>query len=204
MVKPSQTVEDHLPDPITTEVVGSSLLAAAEEMGEILVRASYSTNVKERRDCSAAILDVGGGTIAQASHMPMHLGSMLGLVQAILQRYPASEIRPGDIFVTNDPYSGGGTHLPDITVAAPFFAWGRLVAFAANVAHHSEVGGSPSQTLDIYTEGIRIPLVRLHQEGKVCQEVMDFILLNCRLPEERQADLRAQAASAETGLRRLQ
>jgi len=125
-------------------------------------------------------------------------------VQAILQRYPKSRIRPGDIFITNDPYSGGGTHLPDITVAAPFFAWGRLVAFVANVAHHGEVGGSPSQTLDIYTEGLRIPLVRLYQRGKVRQDIMDFILLNCRLPNERLADLRAQAASLETGLRRLQ
>ncbi|MDP6550305.1 MAG: hydantoinase B/oxoprolinase family protein [Dehalococcoidia bacterium] len=204
MVKPKRAVGPQSPDPITTEVVGSSLLAAAEEMGEILVRASYSANIKERRDSSSAILDARGGTIAQASHVPLHMGSMLGLGQAIIQRYPESEIRPGDMFITNDPYSGGGTHLPDITVAAPFFAWGKLVAFAANVAHHAEVGGAPSQTLDIYTEGLRIPLVRLYQEGKFRQDIMDFILLNCRLPDEREADLRAQAASVETGLQRLE
>ena len=203
MVKPKRAATPQFPDPITTEVVGSSLLAAAEEMGEILVRASYSANIKERRDSSSAILDARGGTIAQASHVPLHMGSMLGLGQAIIQRYPESEIRPGDVFITNDPYSGGGTHLPDITVAAPFFAWGKLVGFAANVAHHAEVGGAPSQTLDIYTEGLRIPLVRLYQEGKFRQDIMDFILLNCRLPDERQADLRAQAASVETGLQRL-
>jgi len=173
-------------------------------MGETLVRASYSTNIKERRDCSAAVLDVRGGTIAQASHIPLHMGSMLGLVRAILQRHSQSEIRPGDIFITNDPYSGGGTHLPDITVAAPFFAQGRLMAFVANVAHHAEVGGSPSQALDIYTEGVRIPLVRLYRRGEVRQDIVDFILLNCRLPDERLADLRAQAASLERGLQRLE
>ena len=197
-------VETHFPDPITTEVVGNSLIAAAEEMGENLVRSSYSTNIKERRDSSAAILDAGGGTIAQASHIPLHMGSMLGLVQSILQKYPTEEIHPGDIFITNDPYSGGGTHLPDITVAAPFFAGGRLVAFVANVAHHSETGGTPSQALDIYAEGVRIPLVRLYQEAELRQDIMDFILLNCRLPNERLADLRAQAASLETGIRRLE
>ena len=195
--------EGHFPDSITTEVVGSSLLAAAEEMGEILVRASYSTNIKERRDCSSAIMDVRGGTIAQASHVPLHMGSMLGLVQAILDRYRVSEIRQGDVFITNDPYSGGGSHLPDIAVAAPFFARGRLVAFVANVAHHAEVGGSPSQTLDIYAEGVRIPLVRLYRSGDLSRDVMDFVLLNCRLPEERLADLRAQTASLDLGLLRL-
>ena len=204
MVGPKRTFEAVMPDPITTEVVGSTLLAVAEEMGENLVRCSFSTNVKERRDCSAAILDLDGGTIAQASHIPLHMGSMLGLVRTILQRYPRSDIRPGDIFITNDPYSGGGTHLPDVTVAAPFFVQGRLIGFVANAAHHAELGGSPSQTLDIYTEGLRIPLVRLYQGGKVCQEIMDFILLNCRLPDERLADLRAQAASLEMGLQRLE
>ena len=192
-----------MPDAITTEVVGCSLLALTEELGEILVQASYSTNIKERRDCSAALLDTQGGTIAQASHIPLHIGSMLGLAQAILKRYPPSEIRPGDVFVTNDPYSGGGTHLPDISVAAPFFADGSLVAFVANTAHHAEVGGSPSNTFDIYTEGVRIPLVRLHQEGRICQDIVDFILVNCRLPDERLADLRAQTASLEIGLQRL-
>ena len=203
-MKPIRIDKPRTPDPITTEVVGSFLLAAAEEMGEILVRTSYSTNIKERRDCSAAILDVDGGTIAQASHIPLHMGSMLGLVQAILSHFPQSEIRQGDVFITNDPYSGGGTHLPDVTVAAPFFANGKLEAFVANVAHHAEVGGSPSQSLDIYTEGVRIPLVRLYQEGELSQGIMDFFLLNCRLPEERLADLRAQTAALDAGLQRLE
>ncbi len=194
----------HTPDPITTEVIGSNLLAAAEEMGEALVRASYSTNIKERRDCSTSILDVQGNTIAQASHIPMHMGSMLGLVDAILKKYPLSDIQPGDVFIANDPYSGGGSHLPDITVAAPFIVDGEVIAFVANVAHHGEVGGSNSGPLDIYSEGIRIPLVRLHQAGEPNQDILDFLLINCRLPDERRADLRAQAASLDMGLQRME
>ena len=131
-------------DQITVEVIGNNLLAIAEEMGTTLVRTSYSTNIKERRDCSAALLGPDGVTVAQAEHIPMHLGSMLGLVAEILKRYPASEIRPGDVFIANDPYSGGGTHLPDITVAAPFFCEGKLILFASDISHHSDVGGSGS------------------------------------------------------------
>ncbi|HSB72973.1 MAG TPA: hydantoinase B/oxoprolinase family protein, partial [Candidatus Methylomirabilis sp.] len=103
-------------DPIELEVVKNALLSVAEEMGVVLIRASQSTNIKERRDCSCGIFDRQGATIAQAEHVPMHLGSMLGIISAILERYPLARIRPGDMFITNDPYSGGGTHLPDITV----------------------------------------------------------------------------------------
>mgnify|MGYP001185716270 CR=1 FL=1 len=191
------------PDPITTEVVGSSLIAAANEMGEVLVRAAFSTNIKERRDTSAAVLDPNGDTIAQASHIPLHMGSMLGLVHAIHERRPASDIAPGDVFIANDPYSGGGTHLPDVTLAAPFIVDGEVVAFVANVAHHGEIGGSNSGVPDIYSEGMRIPLIRLHNAGELNNDVMDLILINCRLPNERLADFRAQVASLDMGLQRL-
>ena len=204
MVKHSREKSSDRLDPITVEVVGSSLLAAADEMGENLVRSAFSTNVKERRDCSTAILDSSGGTIAQAAHQPVHLGSMLGLVQAILSKFPENKLNPGDVFVANDPYSGGGTHLPDITLAAPVFAQGKLIAFVASCAHHAETGGSPSQALDIYSEGIRIPLVRLVEAGSLCQDILDIILLNCRLPKERQADIQAQAGCLETGIKRVQ
>ena len=204
MVRRSREKGSDRLDPITVEVVGSSLLAAADEMGENLVRSSFSTNVKERRDCSTAILDSSGGTIAQAAHQPVHLGSMLGLVQAILSKFPENKLNSGDIFVANDPYSGGGTHLPDITLAAPVFAQGKLIAFVASCAHHAETGGSPSQALDIYSEGIRIPLVRLVEAGSLCQDILDIILLNCRLPKERQADIQAQAGCLETGIKRVQ
>jgi len=191
------------PDAITTEIIGNNLLAIAEEMGVGLIRAAYSTNVKERADCSAALLDPAGQTIAQAEHIPIHLGSMLGLVQEILRRYPAHEVTQGDVFITNDPYSGGGTHLNDVTVASPFFCDGRLVAFAANIAHHSDVGGSRGQPVDIFGEGLRIPPIKLVESGRLREELLEFVLLNWRLPEERKGDLHAQLASLRIGLARL-
>ncbi|MBI3977425.1 MAG: hydantoinase B/oxoprolinase family protein [Chloroflexi bacterium] len=191
-------------DAITVEVIGNNLLAIAAEMGITLVRTGYSTDIKERRDCSAALLDLGGRTIAQAEHIPIHLGSMLGLVGEIRKRYSPTEIHPGDVFIANDPYCGGGTHLPDVTVAAPFFCEGRFVAFVADIAHHTDVGGSPAQPRDVYCEGLRIPPIKIVQLGHLRQDVLDFILLNWRLPEERHGDLRAQLAALHTGLTRLE
>jgi N-methylhydantoinase B len=190
-------------DTITSEVIGAHLLATAEEMGIVLIRASYSTNIKERADCSAALLGSDGEVVAQAEHIPIHLGSMLGLVSEIRHRYGSSEIFPGDVFLTNDPYSGGGSHLNDVTVATPFFYQGELVAFASNIAHHSDVGGSKSQPSDIYGEGLRIPPIKLFDRGELRQDVLDFILLNWRLEEERSGDLRAQFAALRIAVERL-
>src|ERR1700758_347031 len=114
-------------DPITVEVIGSSLSSIADEMGEALVRASYSTNIKERRDCSTALFDVRGNTLCQAEHIPMHLGSFIGIIPHILKRNRAEDLRPGDVFIGNDAYEGGGTHLPDIVLAEPVFVAGALV-----------------------------------------------------------------------------
>ena len=117
-------------DPITVEVIGNALASIVEEMGETLIRASYSTNIKERRDCSTALFDSEGRTLSQAEHIPIHLGSFIGLVEAILERVPTDEIREGDTFIGNDAYTGGGTHLPDIVLASPIFVDGRLLAWA--------------------------------------------------------------------------
>ncbi len=195
--------------PIDVEVVKNALLSVAEEVGVVLVRASQSTNIKERRDCSSGIFDADGATVAQAEHVPMHLGSMLGIIGHLLERYPLAEIRPGDMFITNDPYSGGGTHLPDITVAAPVFVEGRLFAFVVNIAHHSDVGGrvagsNSGDCTSIFEEGLRIPLVKVLSEGKLIDHVFAFIALNCRTPEERLADLQAQVAANRVGIQRLQ
>src|SRR5919202_3916260 len=116
-------------DPITAEVVARFLHLAAEEMGATLMRTAFSPNIKERADCSSAIFDGAGQVVAQAHRVPIHLGSMIGTVETLLRRFPAGEIRPGDMFVANDPYNGGGTHLPDINVVAPVFRGGRIVAF---------------------------------------------------------------------------
>ena len=150
-------------DRITLEVIGAALLTVAEEMGAALIRASYSTNIKERRDCSTAIFDARGRVIAQAEHIPMHLGSLLGTVEEILRRYPARELHPGDMFIVNDPYAGGGTHLPDINLVAPVFAEDALWGFVANIAHHADRTGE--RIRNIWDEGLRITPIRLIERG---------------------------------------
>jgi N-methylhydantoinase B len=195
-------------DPITLEIVGNLLLSIAEEMGITLVKTAFSTNIKERKDCSSAVFDAKGNMIAQAEYVPMHLGSMLDVVNEVLRNHPIDSINPGDMFVTNDPYSGGGTHLPDITMVAPVFVVDQLAGFVANIAHHSDIGGivpgsvSPDATT-IYQEGLRIPLVKICSKGEVVKESYNFIVLNTRTPAERQGDLDAQIASNNAGARRL-
>src|SRR5262245_3637811 len=180
-------------DRITLEVIGAALLSAAEEMGQVLIRSSYSTNIKERQDCSTAVFDPRGNVIAQAEHIPMHLGSLIMIVQEVLRRYPVARMRPGDLFIGNDPYTGGSTHLPDITVASPVFVDGELVAFVANIAHHAD--GSGRETRSIWDEGLRIPPLRLVEAGVLREDVMELLLLNFRLPRERRGDFRAPFAA---------
>ena len=108
-------------NPVTVEVIGSAFSSAVDEMGEALVRASHSTNIKERRDCSTALCTAAGEILCQAEHIPMHLGSFLQFVPRLLADYPVDELRQGDVFIGNDPYAGGGTHLPDIVMAEPIF-----------------------------------------------------------------------------------
>ncbi|MBU7314737.1 hydantoinase B/oxoprolinase family protein [Paenibacillus oleatilyticus] len=195
-------------DPITLEIVGNLLLSVAEEMGVTLVKTAYSTNIKERKDCSTALFDAKGRMIAQAEYVPMHLGSMLGVVGEVLKKFPVQSLRPGDMFVTNDPYAGGGTHLPDITMVSPVFLEDRLVAFVANIAHHSDIGGMVPGSVsahsdNIYQEGLRIPLGRICRAGELVQETYDYIILNTRTPVERSGDLDAQIASNIAGAKRM-
>lgn len=193
-------------DSITAEVISRHLLSISEEMAATLIRTSFSPNIKERADCSTAIFDRHGRVIAQAQRVPIHLGSMIGAVDAVKQRFPLEEIRPGDMFVANDPYSGGGSHLPDINIIAPVFWRGEIVAYVANIAHHADVGGmvpgsEAAVCRSIFQEGLRIPPVRILNAGKVNRDVLDIILLNSRTPDERNGDLRAQFAANLTGIR---
>ncbi|SFB23956.1 N-methylhydantoinase B [Lentibacillus halodurans] len=195
-------------DPITVEVLGNALLSIAEEMGGTLVRTSYSTNIKERKDCSTAIFNEKGETIAQAAAIPVHLGSMLGICKEILEKYSLEEIYPGDMFIANDPYNGGGTHLPDITIAQPVFYEQQIVGFVANIAHHSDVGGrvagsSSGDSTSIFQEGIRIPPIKILKSGVINNDIIEMILLNCRTPSERLGDLWAQIASNRIGEKRV-
>ena len=194
------------PDAITVQVIGAQLVTVAEEMGAVLRRASYSTNIKERADCSTALFDERGSLVAQAENIPIHMGSMLGLIGAI--ESSDLEVRPGDVFVTNDPYRGGGTHLPDITMVKPVFADGELIGYSANIAHHSDVGGrvpgsNAGDSTSLFQEGLRIPLVRFATADGLEQAPLAFVALNSRLPQERRGDMLAQLASVEVGERRM-
>jgi N-methylhydantoinase B len=189
-------------DPITVEVIGAALSSIVEETGEALVRASYSTNIKERRDCSTALFDRDGRTLCQAEHIPIHLGSFIGIVPKVLAKHRLEDIQPGDVFVGNDAYEGGGTHLPDIVLAEPIFVDGAVAAWTVNLAHHSDFADRAHA--HIYQEGLRIPPIRLYRAGKLQQDVLDLILLNCQVPRERLSDLRAQMAANRVGVRRFQ
>ena len=193
-------------DPVTLSVLASALAGIAEEMGAVLIRGAYSSNIKERRDCSTALFDSEGRMVAQAEHIPVHLGAMPEAVKAIMGRDPA----PGDVFAINDPYSGG-THLPDITLVSPVAYKDEIVGYAVTRAHHSDVGGMrpgsmPSDSTEIFQEGIIIPPVRLVRGGEYVSDVLDLLLANVRTPGLRRGDLRAQIAAnniAEERLREL-
>ncbi len=194
-------------DEVTLEIAGNLLLSIAEEMGVALIRSAYSTNIKERRDISTAVFDPKGNMVAQAEHVPMHLGSLLGIIKVVLERY-GDALQPGDMFMANDPYGGGGTHLPDITIAAPVFEDGKLIGWVANLAHHSDVGGKvPGSTSgdadSIFQEGLKIPVVRVMEAGKTDLDILHFVMANSRLPDERYGDLQAQLAANRIGIRRL-
>ncbi|OYW10293.1 MAG: 5-oxoprolinase [Rhodospirillales bacterium 12-71-4] len=186
-------------DPVAMEVFANRLLSITEEMGHILIRASFSTNIKERKDCSVGMFDAGGRCIAQAAHMPLHLGSLLGAVRSVLEHTPASAMRPGEAFICNDVFLARGTHQPDITIVTPVFCDGRVAFFAVNTGHHSDVGGpypgSMSQTArSIFEEGLRIPVMRICREGVLDEDLLAMIAHNSREPVERTLDLRAQVA----------
>ena len=188
-------------DPITIEVIGSALSSIVEETGEALIRASYSTNIKERRDCSTALFDAQGRTLCQAEHIPIHLGSFIGIIGHILKNHPIEDIKPGDAFIGNDAYAGGGTHLPDIVLAEPIFVDNKLSAWTVNLAHHADFADRGHA--HIYQEGLRIPPIRLYRGGEAQKDVLDLILLNCQVPRERLSDLRAQMAANRLGVQRF-
>ncbi len=179
--------------------------ACAEEMGATLMRAAHSPNITERLDHSCAVFDAHARLVAQAAHIPVHLGSMPRAVEAALALAP---FRPGDTVLLNDPFDGG-THLPDLTLVSPVFLPGRTSPsfFVASRAHHADVGGAAPGSLpiarEVYEEGVRIPPVFLHRAGRVETGVLALLLANVRTPHERRADLAAQSGAQVTGTRRL-
>ena len=192
-------------DPVELEIFKSIFVSIAEEMGVALCRASFSPNIKERKDFSCAVFDGHGQTVAQGDHLPVHLGAMpLSVAAAIANTH----LEPGDTVVLNDPFRGG-THLPDITMVSPVYVKGlkRPAYFVANRAHHSDVGGmSPGSmplATELFQEGVIIPPAKLVRRGRIDRDVLSFILANVRTPEEREGDLTAQLAANRIGERRL-
>jgi len=201
-------------DPVTLEVLRNACVAVAEEMNATLVRTSYSPNIKDRRDCSCALFDVGDDgdgaaaeMISQAENIPVHLGAMPYSVAAAIEAFPPEELQDGDAILLNDPFHGGA-HLPDMTLVTPIFAEGELVAVAANRAHHADVGGGragsvAADSTEIYQEGLRVPPVKLYDAGKPVEAVFDLLLTNVRTPDERRGDFRAQRAANRTAVERV-
>jgi N-methylhydantoinase B len=195
-------------DAIQMEVFSNRLLAIAEDMGSILIRSSFSTNIKERRDCSTALFDARGRLIAQADHIPIHLGAMIGAVEAILARYKLENMAPGDAFICNDPYLAGGSHLPDISIITPVHHDGVVRFFCGNIAHHADVGGrTPGSTSgtsrSIFEEGIRLPVIRIARAGTIDVDLLELIAHNTRDPEERILDLKTQVGTNARGAEML-
>ncbi len=196
-------------DPVTVEVIAGALVYASEEMGIAVRNSAYSPNIKERLDHSCALFDARGRLIAQAEHIPVHLGSLpWGLRQTLqIVERAYGGMRPGDMWVVNDPYVSG-THLNDVTVVRPIFHGQTLAGYAANKAHHTDVGGSvpgsmPADAGDLFAEGLVVPPMRLVENDEPVDATVALFRANSRTPDARSGDLRAQTAGNYTGERRL-
>ena len=195
--------------PIEIELLRNALTSICDEMFLAIMKSAYSTNIKERHDHSAAIFDAQGRVVVQGESLPLHLASMLGLVEVVLDRFGVDGILPGDMFISNDPFVGRGSHLPDVAVLAPVFRDGELALFVSNIAHHSDIGGMAPGSMaggmtEIYQEGLRIPPIHIVRDGAILQDVLDLVLLNVRVPQERRGDYMAQIAANRLGIRRLE
>lgn len=204
--KLAPAAQDRQFDAIEMEVFSNRLLSITEEMGNTLIRSSFSSNIKERKDCSVALFDAAGRLVVQAAHIPVHLGSLSGGVSTVLAKYGESAIVPGDSFISNDAYLAGGSHAPDITVVTPIFWQDKLRFFAANIGHHTDVGGGvPGSTSHrfktVWEEGIRIPVIRIARAGAVDMDLLELIAHNTREPEYRIHDVRAQIATNLKGVK---
>jgi len=185
---------------ITLEIISNNLMSIAEQMGVILAKTGYSTNIKERKDLSVALFDRDGKLLTLAQHIPLHFSSLSGSVELLLKTHDLCDIHDGDVFIANDPYSGGGSHLPDIVLLKPVFYKGELIAFAVNTGHHADRRGRGTT---IYDEGLRIPVVKLYDRGELVQDIMKLIMTNFQMKYERQGDLRAQLTTNQFGANKL-
>ena len=194
-------------DPITASVIQHRLVAISEEMGEAMLRTSYSQILNSSRDFSTAICGANGRLIAQAEHIPVHVGALPWAVRAVVDFF-GDDVHPGDVFLLNDPYHGG-SHLPDLTAFVPVFADDALLFWTVNRAHHSDIGGATygaynAAATEIWQEGLRVPPLRLYAGGELRRDLMQMLSINVRHAKDFQGDLAAQIGSVRLGETRLQ
>ncbi|MZR14560.1 hydantoinase B/oxoprolinase family protein [Maritimibacter sp. DP07] len=194
-------------DPITLEIIQNSLQAAADEMFAAMRKTAMSSIIYEVLDMGTGITDAEGRIASSGAGIPAFIGVLDKSVQFILSKH--DDIRPGDVFITNDPWHGGVTHLNDLVLAMPIFAGDQLIAWTANIAHNSDVGGMAPGSLsgeatEIFQEGLRLPAVKIIREGELDEAVMDIITINSRMPDFLKGDVWAAIASVRVGARRLE
>src|ERR1700747_2062036 len=193
-------------DPNPASVVQHRLSSIVREMGEAMLRTSYSQILNSSRDFSLAICDTRSRLIAQADHIPVHVGALPWATRAVEQRF--NDVRPGDVILMNDPYHGG-SHLPDITAFVPVFASGRRLFWTIVRAHQSDIGGATHgaynpEATEIWQEGLRIPPIKLYEQGRLRDDILDMLALNVRNAHDFRGDLFAMIGAAHLGERRLQ
>jgi N-methylhydantoinase B len=193
-------------DPITVSVIQHRLSAIVEEMGEAMLRTSYSQILNSSRDFSTALCDATGTLVAQAEHIPVHVGALSFATEAVIEFF-GDDVHPGDVFLLNDPYFGG-SHLPDITAFVPIFNGATLVFWSVNRAHHSDIGGATygaynASAREIWQEGLRLPAIRLYDKGELREDILRMLAANVRHPRDFHGDLAAQIGSVHIGERRL-
>jgi len=195
-------------DPIRLELLKNAFAAIADEMAATVVRTARSYVIKEAMDFSTGLIDAQGNLIAQGLCLPMHMGSFPPTIETVLARF-AGDMHEGDVYITNDPYTGGGTHLPDIYVFKPIFWEGELLGFAAAIGHQTDIGGrvaggNACDNTEIFQEGLRIPPVRLFSAGRLDEDLMAILRLNVRLPEKVHGDVMATVSACTRGERAMQ
>ena len=204
--RPGPSPPDRRVDPIAFEVIRNALVEATEEMAVALRRSAYSTNIKTRADFSCVLFDRDLRAVAQCFAQPTHLGSMVELVPKAVRRYGAEKLGPGDAILTNDAHAGG-VHLNDIALISPVFCGDELFGYAANIAHHVDVGGGAPASVgafqEVFQEGVIIPAVRLVRAGEIEDDLFRLVLAQIRSKRETAGDLRAQIAANNTGIRRV-
>lgn len=196
-------------DPFTLEIIKEGLMAIGDEMFVTMQRTSMSTIIYEVLDYAVGLTDAEGHLITQGNGVTLFLGTLDFGARSVLDKFGAENLKPGDVYITNDPYSGGGTHLSDVSIIAPIFYDGKLVAFAANKGHWTEVGGMAAgswttNSTEIYQEGLQFPCVKLFDQGEPIQGLLDIIRANVRTPDMSIGDMYAQVASMRIAEQRFQ